>query len=183
MIKSIFVGIIVAIMALSGVVLAEEPPANYGELAELMVEGWEIPAAADPGDGDPNIAALGDVGIGPGSVASSDGISAYGSSSWDSFQELTVDFYCALKVAVWAAAQSGLIPYWPEGSGTPAVTDMNGMSQVNHDCAPAPPYEPPTKPLCPCPTAAVVKVNTEKIIEWPDWCLPNPNCFVATITE
>ena len=99
-----------------------EPPANWGELAEPLVVNWGIEAAEEPSGGNASINALNLIGIGNNAYNLIMGIEfedlfpteadGYDPENWLPEQELTPDFICKLKAVVWAAAYSGLIPYY-----------------------------------------------------------------------
>ncbi len=98
------------------------PPADWGELAERLVDNWGLGLAAEPSGGDPSVNALNLIGIGKDSYQIITGIESddvfpadvdgYDPENWPPEQELTEEFMCKLKVVVWAAAYSGLIPYY-----------------------------------------------------------------------
>jgi hypothetical protein len=138
--KQILIGIMATMLLLPGVVVAQEPPADYGELAALMVEAWQIPAASDAGDSDPNIAALNEIGIGPAGLAPQMGVSTHDSPPglplrFFPDQELTNFFLCQLHTLTWAAAEVGMIDYFGPESGTTAVLDLISLHQRLTSCA------------------------------------------------
>lgn len=176
--RYILIGIMATVIAFSGIAVAQNPPpANYGELADLLVENWEIPAASDPGDRDPSIAALDEIGIGESAQTSSIGITEMTyTGPIERWTELTNKFYFWLKVVVWECAELGNNPAFDIGQGTEAVQNLNELSQLNHECAvpcnicPG----PPTLPFCPCPESGEI---TTQAIAPPAWCITNPNCL------
>ena len=138
--KQILIGTMAAMLLLPGIVVAQEPPADYGELAALMVEAWEIPPASNPGTGDPNIAALDEIGIGPAGLVPQFGVSIRTSppglpKRFSPHQELTNFFLCQLHFLTWAAAEVGMIEYFGPESGTPAVIALISLHQRRTNCA------------------------------------------------
>ncbi len=105
------------------------PPANWGELAELLVEAWDLDLHPNPTGGHAAVNALNLVGVGKGSYDAIMGVEGedlfpanpdgYDPDNWLPEQELTGEFMCMLKMVVWAATYAGLIPYYdvPTSSG------------------------------------------------------------------
>ena len=118
---------IVAVFCFSSLGSAQDelpppPPADWGELAELLVEMWGLEVNPNPSGGNAAINALNLVGVGKGSYnaimeideedtgpITGDG---YDPDNWLPDQELTGQFMCKLKMVVWAATYAGLIAYY-----------------------------------------------------------------------
>ena len=135
---------LILFVPLTGTAQEEEiiPPANWGELAERLVEMWGVDVAAEPSGGNAAINALNLIGIGKDyynmimgieeedtAPATGDG---YDPDNWLPEQELTGEFMCKLKMVVWAAAYSGLIPYYdvprPSEPGQPLTPEEEQLA-------------------------------------------------------
>jgi len=164
--KQLLIGIMATMLLLPGISIAQEPPANYGELAALMVEFWQIPDATDPGDDDPNIAALDEIGIGPAGLAPQLGISTRQSPPglplrFSPDQELTNFFLCQLHTLTWASAEIGLIDYFGPESGTTAVLDLISLHKRLVNCAAGKEEQPPSSNNPPPPDVPEAEVCEE----------------------
>ena len=122
----VVVGLLLSVLVFTPLGAAQEelppPPADWGELAQLLVENWGLEVCPNPTGGHPCINSLNLRGVGKNAYdlimgiegedtcpCSADG---YDPDNWPPEEELTGEFMCKLKMVVWAAAMAGMIPYY-----------------------------------------------------------------------